>query len=70
MLFQIHLPLNNLSNICKNSHSESSIKTIIKVIGENGFDEFGTAVPSPSSGLVDGGINDLSTKITEIISGD
>ena len=45
------------------------MKTIVRVIGEKAFNEFGTAVSNTSPGLVDGRMNVLSTKISEIISG-
>ena len=46
------------------------MKTIIKVIGSNRHNESGSSVSSPSPGLVDEANNKISTKITEIISGD
>ena len=43
--------------------------TVVKDIGNNNYHEFGSAIASLSSVLVDGGINKLSTKIKEIVCG-
>ena len=41
---------------------------IIKVIGKNEYNQFGIAIRTASPSLVDGGINKISKKITEITS--